>query len=73
MDGETDFRDDGNVEALAGQGSDFSNKDQEQDVETLYNEENSFSTKDQEIGVDSDEAIQATVGYGSLSFIVLNL
>jgi len=27
MDRETDFRDDGNVEALAGWESDFSNKD----------------------------------------------
>ena len=46
MDRETDFRDDGNVEALAGWESDFSNKDQEWDAKILYNKENSFSTKD---------------------------
>ena len=41
MDRETDFRDNGNVEALAGLES-----DQEQDVETLCDGENGFSTKD---------------------------
>jgi len=79
MDRETDFRDDGNVEALAGLESDFSNEDQEWDAETLYDGENGFSTEDQEIGADSngevlsDEAIWATVEYGGLDFIVLNL
>ena len=80
MDRETDFRDsNSNIEALAGQESDFSNKDQEQDIEILYNGENGFSTKNQEIGADSnkeissDKAIWATVGYGGLDFIVLNL
>ena len=43
MDKETDFRD--GDEALAGQESGFSNKDQEQDAETLYSGENSVSTK----------------------------
>jgi hypothetical protein len=47
MDRETDFRDDdGNVEALAGWESDFSNKDQEWDVETLCDGENGFSAED---------------------------
>jgi hypothetical protein len=80
MERETDFRDDdGNVEALAGWESDFSNEDQEWDAETLCDGENGFSTEDQEIGADSnkemssDEAIWATVGYGGLGFIVLNL
>ena len=75
MDRETDFRDDnGNVEALAGWESDL-----EWDAETLCDGENGFSTEDQEIGADSnremssDEAIWATVGYGGLDFIVLNL
>ena len=79
MNRETDFRNNGNIEALASQESNFSNKDQEQDAKTLYNGENNFSTKDQEIGADSneeilsDEAIQAIVRYSGLGFIVLNL
>jgi len=57
IDRETNFRNNGNVEALAGLESDFSNKDQEWDAETLYNRENSFSTKDQEIGADSNREV----------------
>jgi len=58
IDRETDFRDNnGNVEALAGRESDFSNKDQEWDAETLYNRENGFSTKNQEIRADSNKEI----------------
>ena len=46
IDRETNFRDDnGNVEALAGWESNFSNKDQEWDVKILCDGENSF-TKD---------------------------
>ena len=80
MDRETDFRDDdSDPEAWTSCESDFSSEDQEWDAETLCGEENGFSTEDQEIGADggeevlSDEAIWATVGYGSLDFIVLNL
>ena len=80
MDRETNPRDNNsNVEALASQESDFSNKDQEQDIETLYNGKKGFSTKNKKIGVDSnkeilsDKAIQATVRYSGLGFIVLNL
>ena len=47
MDRETNFKDNNsNIEALAGQESDFNNKDQEWDAETLYNRENGFSTED---------------------------
>ena len=47
MDRETNFKDgDGNVEALTGQKSDFSNKNQEQDAGILYGGENRFSTED---------------------------
>lgn len=71
MDREIDFRDDdGNSEALTGW---------ESDAETLSGGENNFSTEDQEIGVNSnggmlsDETLWATIEYGGLNFIVLNL
>ena len=47
MDRETDFRDDNNnIEVLAGQENDFSNKDQKWDTETLCGEENDFNAED---------------------------
>ena len=86
IDGETDFRDgDGNVEALTGTENDFSNKDQECDAETLFDRENDLSTEDQEMRADGNEEILidneanainqiwATIEYGALDSIVLNL
>ena len=77
---EINFKDDNdNIEAQASQESGFSNKDKEWDAETLYSRENGFSTKDQEIGADSNKevlsnkAIQVTVKYSNLNFLVLNL
>ena len=83
---ETDFRDgDSNIKALTSTESDFSNKDQECDIETLFNSKNDLSTEDQEMEADGNEEIlinnkantinqiQATIEYGVLNSIVLNL
>ena len=80
MDRETDFRDNnGNVEAQTSWESGLSNRDKEWDVKIIYNRENDFNTEDQEIGANSneeiliDKAIQATIKYSGLDFIVLNI